>query len=138
MATSPERQPGPAPSWSDEQVEQVVGNLLRFGVIVSALVVFAGGVLFLVSDGKGPVKERREFREEAEELRKPGLIVRAAATGSSRGLIQLGLLLLIATPVARVVFSAVGFGRQRDWTYVLLTLLVLGVLLVSLFGGQEL
>jgi uncharacterized membrane protein len=127
---------GPAGGWSDEQVEQVVGNLLRLGVIVSALVVLAGGVLFLVRYGHEPVKDRHEFKEEPEEFRKPGLIVRAAARGSSRGLIQLGLLLLIATPVARVVFSAFAFLRQRDYTYVAITLLVLAVLLYSLFSGH--
>ena len=127
---------GPGGGWSDEQVEQVVGNLLRLGVIVSALVVFAGGVLFLVRYGEREVKDRREFKEEPEKFRKPALIVRAAAGGSSRGLIQLGLLLLIATPVARVVFSAFAFLRQRDYVYVAVTLLVLVVLLYSLFSGH--
>jgi uncharacterized membrane protein len=124
------------PGWTDEQVEQVVGNLLRGGVMLSAVVVFVGGVLFLARYAREPVKDRREFQPEAEEFRKPGLIVRAAASGGSRGLIQLGLLLLIATPVARVVFSAFAFLRQRDCFYVGVTLLVLAVLLYSLFSGH--
>ncbi len=136
MATSPQRPPGPAPTWTDEQVEQVVGNLLRLGVILSAVVVFAGGVLFLVRHGEERVEGRQEFRGEPEDLRKPGLIVRAAATGKGRALIQLGLLLLIATPVARVVFSAFAFLRERDYTYVVITLIVLVVLLYSLFSGH--
>ncbi len=136
MAGDPQRQPGPAPGWSDEQVEQVVGNLLRLGVVVSALVVFAGGVLFLARHGGERVEDRHEFKEEPEEFRKPGRIVQAAATGRGRGLIQLGLLLLIATPVARVVFSAFAFLRQRDYTYVAITLVVLAVLLYSLFSGH--
>jgi uncharacterized membrane protein len=52
-----------------------------------------------------------------------------------RSIIQFGLLLLIATPVARVLISAVAFALQRDRTYVLITLAVLGVLLLSLWGG---
>ena len=127
---------GPGGAWTDEQVEQVVGNLLRLGVVVSALVVFAGGVLFLVRHGQEPVEDRTEFRGEPEDLRKPGRIVRAAATGKGRALIQFGLLLLIATPVARVVFSAFAFLRERDHTYVIITLVVLVVLLYSLFSGH--
>jgi uncharacterized membrane protein len=50
----------------------------------------------------------------------------------SRGLIQLGLLLLIATPVARVAFSVLAFAEQRDWLYVSITLVVLAVLVYSL------
>ena len=50
------------------------------------------------------------------------------------GLIQLGLLLLVATPVARVVFSVFAFARQHDLTYVVLTMMVLAVLIYSLVG----
>jgi uncharacterized membrane protein len=53
-----------------------------------------------------------------------------------RGLIQLGLLILIATPIARVAFSVVAFLYQRDWTYVVVTLIVLGLLVYSLLGGH--
>jgi uncharacterized membrane protein len=67
-------------------------------------------------------------------MRHPVGIVATALAPSGRGVIQLGLL-LIATPVARVVFPAVAFARQRDLTYVLLTLVVLGVLAWSLFAG---
>jgi uncharacterized membrane protein len=48
---------------------------------------------------------------------------------------QLGLLLLIATPIVRVAFSAVAFALEGDKMYVLFTLLVLAVLLYSLFGS---
>ena len=51
------------------------------------------------------------------------------------GLIMVGLLLLMATPVSRVAFSVFGFMHERDYLYVGLTLLVLGVLLYSLFAG---
>ncbi len=54
--------------------------------------------------------------------------------GSSRGTIQLGILLLIATPVARVLLLVLGFAWQRDRTYVLVSLVVLGLLVYSLFG----
>jgi uncharacterized membrane protein len=54
--------------------------------------------------------------------------------GSGRGWIQLGLLLLIATPVARVAFSVYAFARQRDFLYVGVTLIVLTVLLFGLFS----
>ena len=52
-------------------------------------------------------------------------------------MIQLGLLLLIATPVARVAFSLVAFIRQRDRTYIVITTIVLGLLLYSLMGFER-
>ncbi|HTU88549.1 MAG TPA: DUF1634 domain-containing protein [Gemmataceae bacterium] len=120
---------------SDERVEGVIGNLLRIGVIASALVVLSGGILYLIHDGGQPEPDLHNFHEQPEQLRNPVHIVREAATLHPLGLIMLGLLLLIATPVARVIFSVASFVLQRDYLYVLFTLLVLSVLLYSLFSG---
>jgi uncharacterized membrane protein len=121
--------------WTDERVEQVVGNLLRTGVLLAAAVVLLGAAVYLARHGT-ELADRRAFHGEPEDLRNPAGIVRDALALSGRGLIQLGVLLLIATPVARVVFSAWAFARQRDWTYFLVTLVVLAVLSISLFFGQ--
>jgi uncharacterized membrane protein len=53
-----------------------------------------------------------------------------------RGLIQLGLILLLATPIARVVLSMLAFACQRDRVYVLVTIIVLAVLGYSVAGSQ--
>ena len=121
--------------WSDFRIEQIVGNLLRIGVIIAAAVVAVGAVVFLVRHGGEP-PQYKIFRGEPSDLRHVGGIVTDALSGHARGLIQLGLLLLIATPVARVVFSIFGFALERDHAYVLITLIVLGVLAFSLAGGR--
>jgi uncharacterized membrane protein len=124
------------PGWTDERVEQLIGNLLRYGVLTAALVTAAGGILYLARHHGDPPPDLSHFNEGApEQLRSPSGILHEVFAGSSwrRGLIQLGLLLLIATPVARVVFSVFAFQRQHDRTYVLVTLFVLVVLLFSIF-----
>jgi uncharacterized membrane protein len=123
----------PESAWTDEQVEQVLGNLLRVGVMLAASVVLAGGILYLVRYGAA-FPDYRVFRGEPADLRSVAGILSDAIRLRSRGLIQLGLLLLVATPVARVVFSVFAFARERDLTYVALTLIVLAVLIYSLFG----
>ncbi len=55
---------------------------------------------------------------------------------NGRGIIQLGLLFLIATPVARVIFSIWGFADERDRMYVVFTVIVLAILIFSLVGSQ--
>jgi len=125
----------PKNEWTDDQVEQVMGNLLRAGVILAASVVLTGGILYLIRYGT-TVPDYRVFRGEPAHLRSVSGILSDAIRLSSRGLIQLGLLLLVATPVARVVFSVFAFARERDPVYVTLTLIVLGVLFYSLFGWQ--
>jgi uncharacterized membrane protein len=118
----------------DEQVEQRMGNLLRAGVILSAAVVLIGGAIYL-SRHAGEHPDYRVFQREPADLRSPVGVIEDARQLRGRGLIQLGLLLLIATPIARVLFSVVAFARQRDRLYVAVTLFVLALLLVSLFAS---
>ena len=118
-------------AWTDERVERVIGTLLRWGVILAAAVVLAGGVMYLARYGS-TIPDYRVFRGEPSDLRNVSGIVTGAVSWHRRGLIQFGLLLLIAVPVARVAFSVVAFALQRDRTYVVVTLIVLAVLLYSL------
>jgi uncharacterized membrane protein len=116
---------------SDKRFESMIGTLLRAGVSLAASVVLAGGALYLAK--YGTVKpDYRIFRGEPNELRSVSGIFHDAFLMHSRGLIQLGLLLLIATPVARVAFSAAAFASERDWLYVTTTLVVLAILVYSL------
>lgn len=126
--------PSPKQPWTDQRVEEIVGNLLRGGVIVAAIVVLAGGFVYLVRYG-GITPDYRVFHGEPADLRSVPGIVTDALELRSRGIIQLGLLLLLATPVARVAFSIYAFAHQRDLTYVFITSIVLAILLYSLASG---
>lgn len=125
----------PMGSWTDEHVEQIVGNLLRGGVLLAAGVVVVGGTLYLIRYGADS-PNYQVFHGEPTDLRGLTGILTDVVSLHRRALIQLGLLLLIATPIARVVFSVFAFAKQRDYTYVIVTLIVLGVLMYSLFGTQ--
>jgi uncharacterized membrane protein len=119
---------------SERRFESVIGQMLRAGVIVSAALVFIGGVLYLVKFG-AVRPDYRIFRSEPTDLRFLQPVVADAAARHSRGLIQLGLLILIATPIARVAFSVIAYISDRDWLYTAVTLIVLGILLYSLTGA---
>lgn len=120
---------------ADQRIDEIMGMLLRTGVVLAAAIVFVGGLVYLMRH-RVPVTNYRVFSGEPEELRTISGIFREALAFHGRGLIQLGLLILIATPVARVAFSFFAFLYERDWTYVIVTVLVLGLLLYSLFGGH--
>jgi uncharacterized membrane protein len=112
----------------------LLGAVLRVGVLLAAAVVLAGG-LTLIAGGDRSVRDYRVFSGEPAQLRSVSGIVTEALARRSRGLIQLGLLFLIATPIARVLFSILAFARERDWLYVAISALVLGLLGYSLLGG---
>ena len=122
--------------WTDEHGERCVGNLLRWGVLTAAAVALVGGIFYLVRSGSAPV-HYGEFRGQPPELTSVAGVVRGVRALDPRAVIQLGLLLLIATPVARVAFSLVAFLRQRDRTYVVITSIVLLLLLYSLLGFER-
>lgn len=117
-------------------MDAVMGRVLQAGLLAAAALVFVGGVVYLARHAM-PAMDYRHFQGEPEDYRTVRGILQEAAALRGRGLIQLGLLVLIATPVARVVFSVYAFLRQRDWTYVVVTLIVLGILCYSLFGGHR-
>ena len=121
--------------WTDQYVEELIGNLLRVGVTLAAAVVLFGGAVYLVRHGLAAT-HYHVFVGEPADLRSVSGIVRDALAFRGRGLIQLGLLLLIATPVARVAFSVAAFAMQRDRLYVAVALIVLAVLIYSLTGGH--
>lgn len=117
-------------SWSDERLARIISVLLRTGVIISAVVVLLGGACYLVRHGSESA-DYHVFRGAPEEYRSVGAILHAMGPSNCRVIVQFGLLLLIATPIARVAFSLVGFAMERDRIYVVITSIVLAVLLYS-------
>jgi uncharacterized membrane protein len=128
--------PQSSTTWSDEKVERVIGVLLQAGLILAASVVLAGGICYLFRHGFSH-PDYRVFRGEPSELRSVAGILHGFGALHCRGVIQLGLVLLIATPVARVAFSVFAFAMERDYTYVVITLVVLAILIYSLAGGPS-
>lgn len=115
------------------KMDTLIGNLLRTGVGLAAALVFIGGVIYLFRHG-AETPGYAVFRGEPADLRTVSGIFHDVQLLRGRGIIQLGLLALIATPVARVAFLAFIFARQRDKLYTTIALIVLALLAYSLFG----
>jgi uncharacterized membrane protein len=120
-------------AWNDEGLERIVSRLLIAGVILSASVVLLGGVCHMVRHGH-ETADYHVFHAVPEEYRSPQGVIHAIGPSNCTAVIQLGLLLLIATPIARVAFSLAGFAFERDRTYVAITSIVLAVLIYSVAG----
>jgi uncharacterized membrane protein len=121
---------------TDQELDVAVAAMLRFGVTVSAIVVLAGGLLYLQSPWS-TAPDYSHFSAGDASLRTLAGIVQGVAHLHARSLIQAGLVLLIATPVARVVYCVVGFARQRRPLYVFVSSLVLLILIYSLSKGAS-
>jgi uncharacterized membrane protein len=121
---------------TDRSIERTLSVLLRAGVLLSGLIVFAGGAYYLAAHGGEPANYHVFAGEPAVDRIIPRIV--AGAFGwRARSVIQLGILALIATPVLRVAVSLVGFAMERDAKYVAITAVVLTLLLYSLLAGAS-
>jgi uncharacterized membrane protein len=119
---------------SDRQLEIVVSRVLLTGVLISASGVLGGGIYYLLRHG-AELTDYHVFRGQPPIDRHFGQIVQSAIALRARSIIQTGVLLLIATPIARVAVSLAGFVFERDRKYVIITAIVLAILLYSLISG---
>ena len=119
---------------SDEQLDESVATTLRIGVSLAALVVIVGAGL-LLRHPLETVPNYRTFQPGNPALQSMSGILQGSIDLAPRSVIQLGLLILIATPVARVVLCVIGFARQKSVLYTIVSVLVLSVLLFSLIKG---
>jgi uncharacterized membrane protein len=117
---------------TDQRLEIAMGKMLRIGVTVAALVVLAGGILYILQ-AKGPIPDYSHFHGAPTADEHVGSISAGALRLESKSLIEFGILLLIATPILRVLFGVVGLSLLKDWLYAAVSAIVLTVLLLSFF-----
>ena len=128
----------------DQRLEVAIATLLRIGVMIAAALVAIGGVMAL-RHPESTVPNFRIFHAPGEAataapvstaIYSISAVFRQLGDGSGASIIALGLLVLIATPIARVVFAMVGFARERDMLYTVISFIVFAILVFSLVHGR--
>jgi uncharacterized membrane protein len=125
-----------APAIDDAQMEIIMGRLLQVGVLLSASVMLVGGVMYLFAHAGARPDYRVFVASRAVLLRHPGTLLRGLAQGDAASIVRLGILLLVATPICRVIFAVIAFAVERDRLYVGISLTVLAVLLFGMLRGS--
>lgn len=120
--------------FADKDIEIIIGNLLRAGVIISSIIIMIGAIIYLLQSGHEH-PDYRKFEGMNNTFYSLSYVFNGVAHFSGEHIIQLGVLILIATPVARIVFSIIGFIRENDSLYIVITCLVLFIILGSIFLG---
>lgn len=115
----------------DRDMQLIMGNLLRAGVVLSMTVVFIGGVIYLMGYGKLQA-DYREFVMDEAGFFSLASIWAGMLEMNGKAIIQLGILLLIFTPISRVILAVFSFLLERDYLYVLIGLMILSIILFSL------
>lgn len=121
--------------FDDRLMEVIMGRLLQVGVLLASLVMLIGGILYTRAHA-GEVPNYRAFSSEPQRLRHFDGVLQGIKAGDPAAIIQLAVLLLIATPVARVVFALIGFSIERDKLYMTVSAFVLAVLLYGFLRSR--
>lgn len=123
----------------NRDIRQLIGNTLRWGVGIACVLTAVGGALYLYRHGTEPLPDYTTFaygpEVRAADYTTLGGILGGLPALNARSWIQLGVLVLILTPIARVVLSLVDFVSERDWLYAAITAVVLTIILANSVGG---
>jgi uncharacterized membrane protein len=134
-ASTAEKTSAAAHTFGDARMEIIMGRLLQVGVLLAALVVAAGGVMYVIAHS-GARSNYRVFTAKPIEVRHPAALLNGIVHGDPSSIIDVGILLLIATPICRVLFAVIAFAIERDRLYVAISLTVLAVLLFGMLRAS--
>ncbi|HEU0227667.1 MAG TPA: DUF1634 domain-containing protein [Arachidicoccus soli] len=121
----------------DKDISQIIGYILRYGVYLSLSIALVGGIVYLFRHGNEiNLFQHKAFVEKDENITE---LLKNTFKGIVQGhgyyIIELGILLLIATPLSRVIFSLFAFKLEGDNLYVLITFIVLLIIIISIITG---
>jgi len=119
----------------DQRLEMAMGRMLQIGVTIAAFVVLAGGVLSLVQ-APHTLPDYQHLHGAPPTRMHVDSIMTAAFYRNGGAVIEFGILLLIATPICRVLFGLVGFALMRDRLYTAVSAVVFAILLFSFFSHR--
>jgi uncharacterized membrane protein len=121
--------------FKDADMQLLLGQVLRMGTVISISIVFLGGVIYLYRHGHS-IANYKTFIGIPGFVQHAGSLFYGAFTLKGQAIIQLGIILLIATPILRVIFSAIGFVLEKDYMYLAISLLVLFIIFISTISGH--
>jgi uncharacterized membrane protein len=121
--------------FKDKDIRLLLSYVLRAGTIVSISVVFIGGIFFIYRHGQS-ISDYSHFNGIPRFIQNASGIFHGIWALHGQAMIQFGIVLLIATPILRVVFSAIGFVLEKDYMYLCISLLVLGIIFFSMMTGR--
>lgn len=121
--------------FTDKQLQSVIGNVLRYGVLSALTVTILGGIILLLKDSQQTVSFSTFVEKDQNLVVVFQTILNGLKEWNGESIIYLGVLLLFLTPALRLVLSLFSFFLEKDTLYVIITLIVISVIILSLSFG---
>ena len=119
----------------NKKMQQLIGSTLRIGVMTACCIAVLGGAYYLICHGSEPIPDYYKFHGEPSSLTSLSGIFGGLLHLKAANWIQLGVLVLMLTPITRIILSLFDFAHQRDWLYVAITTIVFLVIFLNSLGG---
>lgn len=120
--------------FTDVDLNRSVGNLLRLGVILSVITSLIGFVKLFMEGFQMPRKYKLlDMGTSSEKVWSH--FWETLCKGEGMAIIQLGILMLIFTPLMRIIFALIGYLKEKDYVYVVISSIVLAIMAISFFTG---
>ena len=120
--------------FTDVDLNRSVGNLLRLGVILSVITSLIGFVKLFMEGFEMPRKYKLlDMGTSSDKVWSH--FWETLCKGEGMAIIQLGILMLIFTPLMRIIFALIGYLKEKDYVYVIISSIVLAIMAVSFFTG---
>lgn len=121
--------------FGEKDFQKIVGNLLRYGVWISLSVAFIGGIVYLLHHGSD-IENYSVFKENDQNIFEViAAVYNGVVQGRGESIIFFGIVLLFLTPVFRVLLSLFSFLLEKDYLYVIITTIVIGIIIMSISFG---
>ncbi|MGO4708577.1 DUF1634 domain-containing protein [Chryseobacterium sp. 2TAF14] len=121
-------------NFTDVDLNRSVGNLLRLGVILSVITSLIGFVKLFMEGFVMPKKYKLlDMGSSSEKVWSH--FWETLCKGEGMAIIQLGILMLIFTPLMRIIFALIGYLKEKDYVYVVISSIVLAIMAISFFTG---
>lgn len=121
-------------NFTDLDLNRSVGNLLRLGVILAVITSLVGFVKLFLEGFKMPNKySMLDLGNTSEQVWT--LFWESLVQGKGMAIIQLGILMLIFTPLMRIIFALIGYLKEKDYVYVIISSIVLAIMIISFLAG---
>lgn len=121
--------------FTDNQLQSIIGNVLRYGVLSALTVTLLGGIILLAKDSQQVVSFSTFVEKDQNLFVVFKTILQGVKDWNGESIIFLGILLLFLTPALRLLLSLFSFILEKDTMYVVITLIVIAVIILSVSFG---
>jgi len=124
--------------WIEKKLEIYISKILKIGVLLSCGITLFGGILYLFQHNtllNYKTLPAEPFAGTSDYLRNLSTTLPRVFQLDGAAIIQLGIIVLIGTPIARVVFAGIVFLIEKDYMYVAISFIVLSIIFANMLFG---